>query len=251
MRPFHRVFTPVALTLALGCGSKSPTSPTVVTPTVTALAIRGADALLTGATADYAVTSSLTDGTVRPVTPAWTSSNPAVATINEAGRLEGKSHGSTTLTASSGGQTATMTIRVINNYGGTWEGKFTNAGCDAPPGFCAAMEFDFFDYPVSLAVSHSEADPGQVTAHFNLPNFSWMHATLSGNVTADGRLNLSGSSVMTNGDGSPSLTFTVGAWDSGLVADGSMKGRWVQRTTNVKPAYDEILANELVTMTRR
>ena len=78
-----------------------------------------------------------------------------------------------------------------------------------------------------------------------------MPPSLSGNVPADGRLNLSGSSVMTNGDGSPSLTFTVGAWDSGLVADGSMKGRWVQRTTNVKPAYDEILANELVTMTRR
>jgi hypothetical protein len=30
-----------------------------------------------------------------------------------------------------------------------------------------------------------------------------------------------------------------------------MKGRWVQRLTNVKLAYEEIMVNELATMTRR
>jgi len=251
MRPFHFISALAFLVVTSACGSKPPTSPTLVEPTVTGLAIRGTDALLTGTASDFSATVTLTDGTVRAVTPAWTSSNHAVAMINEAGRLEGKSHGSTTLTASSAGQTASRTIRVINNYGGVWQGQFVNNGCDAPPGFCAAMEFDFFHFPVSLTVSHSEADPGQVTALFQLPNFSWLIAKLSGNVTADGRLNLSGSNVVTNSDGTRSLTFTVGAWDSALVDGGSMKGRWVQRTTNVKPAYDEIMENELVTMTRR
>jgi len=251
MRPFHFISALAFLVLTAACASKPPTSPTLVEPTATGLAIRGTDALLTGTASDYSATATLTDGTVRPVTPAWTSSNPAVAIINEAGRLEGKSHGSTTLTASSGGQTASRTIRVINNYGGAWQGQFANAGCDAPPGFCTAMEFDFFYYPISLAVSHAEADPARVTAQFDLPNFSWMHATLTGVVTGDGRLNLTGTSVMTNGDGSPARTFIVGAWDSAVVADGSMKGRWVQRTTYVKPAYDEIMTNEIVSMTRR
>ena len=251
MRPLQLFSALAFAALALGCGSKAPTAPTVVTPTVTGLSIRGTDVLLTGVAADYSVTAALTDGTVRPVSPTWTSSNPAVATITDTGRLEGKSHGSTTLTASSGGQTVSRTIRVINNYGGRWRGEFANSGCDAPPGFCAAMEFDFFYFPVSLEVSHSETDPSQVTARFDLPNFSWMKATLSGHVTTDGRLNLSGSSEMTNRDGAPSGTFIVGAWDSTLVDARSMKGRWVQRTTYVRPAYDEIMENELVTMTRR
>ena len=251
MRPFQLVSALGLVTLTLGCGSKAPTSPTLVTPTVTGLAMLGTDAVLTGVAADYSVTATLTDGTVRPVSPTWTSSNPAVATVNDAGRLEGRSHGSTILTASSGGQTVSKTIRVINNYSGLWEGSFAVDGCDAPPGACASLEVDIFNFPVSLTVSHSEADPGQVTAEFYLPAFAQLHSRLSGNVTSDGRLNLAGSSEQTNRDGTVSGTFTVGAWDTILVDGSSMKGRWVQRLTNVKLAYVEIMENELVTMTRR
>ena len=248
MRPFQLVSALALVTLTMGCGSKPPTSPTAVTPAVTGLAIHGAEAILTGAAADYTVAVTLSDGTSKAATPAWTSSNPAVATINDAGRLEGRSHGSTILTASSAGQTVSKTIRVINNYGGSWDGQFVVNGCNAPPGACASLEIDFFSFPVSLTVSHSESDPGQVTAEFVLPTFGQLQSLLSGNVTADGRLNLSGSAPLTNGG--VSGTFTVGAWDTILVDGNSMKGHWVQRLTLVKPAYDEIMENELVTMKR-
>ena len=250
MRPFQLVSALALVTLTMGCGSKLPTSPTAVTPAVTGLAIHGAEAILTGAAADYTVAVTLSDGTSKAATPAWTSSNPAVATINDAGRLEGRSHGSTILTASSAGQTVSKTIRVINNYGGSWDGRFVVNGCDAPPGACASLEIDIFSFPVALKVSHSAVDPAQVTAEFSLPTFSGLRSTLSGNVTADGRLNLSGSAQLTNRDGGVLGTFTVGAWDSMLVDGGAMKGHWVQRLTVVNPVYDEIMENELVTMSR-
>jgi len=251
MRAIRLVSAVAAIPLVLACGSKSPTAPATSTPTISGLTILGADAILTGATADYTVSVALSDGTSKTGSPGWTSSNPAVATINGAGRLEARSHGSTTLTASAAGRTVSRTIRVINNYGGTWEGSFVVNGCDAPPGACAGMEVDIFSFPVSLKVSHSEADPGQVTAEFYLPTFAQLHSRLSGNVTSDGRLNLAGSSEQTNRDGTVWRTFTVGAWDTIIVDGSSMKGRWVQRLTNVKLAYVEIMENELTTMTRR
>jgi len=81
MRPFHFISALAFLVLTAACASKPPTSPTLVEPTATGLAIRGTDALLTGTASDYSATATLTDGTVRPVTPAWTSSNPAVARV--------------------------------------------------------------------------------------------------------------------------------------------------------------------------
>lgn len=250
MRPFQLVSAVALVMLTVGCASNAPTSPTAGTPTVSGLAIHGVDAILTGAAADYTVAVTLSDGTSKAVTPAWTSSNPTVATINDAGRLEGRSHGSTILTASSAGQTVSKTIRVINNYGGSWDGEFVVNGCNAPPGACASLEIDVFSFPVSLRVSHSEADPGQVSAEFTLPTFAQLQSRLSGSVTSDGRLTLSGSAPVTTRDGRLVGTFTVGAWDTILVDGSSMKGHWVQRLTLATPAYDEIMENELLTMKR-
>ena len=107
-----------------GCSGKSPAGPSQSTaPTITGLAIIGADAVLTSLSANYTVTATLTDGTTRSVTPAWTSSNPGVASVDGGGRLEGRIHGSTTLTATYEGRSASRNVQVVNNYSGTWDGR--------------------------------------------------------------------------------------------------------------------------------
>ena len=66
----------------------------------------------------------------RTVTPAWTSSNPAVASVDGAGRLDGQAHGSTTLTATFEGRSVSKTVQVVNNYEGTWKGRYVIRACD-------------------------------------------------------------------------------------------------------------------------
>ena len=154
MRRFSLASALALVILVLGCGSHSPTAPPA-SSTVTGVTITGVDTLLTGLSTFYTVTAALGDGTSRTVTPIWSSSNPEVATVDVIGRLEGRAHGSTILTASSGGQTVSKTVRVINNYGGTWEGRFVVNACDAPSGACAAMEVDFFSFPIQSG-DHTE-----------------------------------------------------------------------------------------------
>jgi hypothetical protein len=234
--------------LAMACGSKNPSTPTG--PTVTGLAITGPDAVLTGVSTGYNVTARLADGTSRAVTPTWSSSNPEVATVDSAGELEGRTHGSTTLTAASEGQTVSKTVHVVNNYGGTWEGRFTVKGCDAtPPGVCAAQEVDFFDFDITLQISQTGTDQSDINAMLKLPSFFEGRANVRGRVSADGRLNLTGTSDLTDDRGTTWATFTVGAWDTTLT-NGAMTGRWAQRINTVRPASTEYTENELVTMNR-
>jgi Bacterial Ig-like domain (group 2) len=89
---------------------------------VTGLGITGVDAVLTGVSTSYTVAATFADGTSRTVSATWSSSNQGVATVDGSGRLEARTHGSTNLTASAGGQTASKTVQVINNYGGTLGG---------------------------------------------------------------------------------------------------------------------------------
>ena len=87
-------------------------------------AIAGPDAVLTGLSASYSVTATLSDGITGTVRPAWTSSNAEVASVDSGGRVEGRGHGSTNLTASYQGRSVSKTVQVVNNYGGTWEGSY-------------------------------------------------------------------------------------------------------------------------------
>src|SRR4030095_11169681 len=94
----------VALVLSVivlpGCNGTNPAGPSQpAASAITGLAINGAEAVLTGASASYTATATFPDGTLRAVTPAWISANPAVGSVDGGGRLDGRSYGSTTLTA--------------------------------------------------------------------------------------------------------------------------------------------------------
>ena len=85
---------------------------------------------------------------------------------------------------------------------------------------------------------------------FLLPRFPEIRANLSGRVSSDGHLNLAGSSEVGDRRGSAWATFYVGAWDTTLSGHDAMTGRWAQRLSIFQPPSNEIMENELVTMTR-
>src|SRR5262245_48227348 len=105
--------------LVTACDDKpnpiGPTSPPA--PSVAILVTSGADYVLTGSTAAHTATATLSDGSMRTVTPSWSSSAVNVATVDNAGRLDGRAHGSTTLTATYEGRSVSKTVQVVNNYG--------------------------------------------------------------------------------------------------------------------------------------
>ncbi len=161
---------------------------------MTRLAISGIDAVLTDVSTSYTATATLFDGTTRAVTPTWTSSNPDVATVDNVGRLDARAHGATTLTATHDGISATKRVQVVNNYRGTWVGRYVVTACDAPPGVCYAREVDIFSFPLCLEVSQAGDDLSEMSAVLFLPSYSQIRANISGRVSSDGRLNLAGSS---------------------------------------------------------
>jgi hypothetical protein len=98
-----------------------------------------------GLSETYIATATFSDGITQTGTTGWTSSNPGVATVDAAGRLEGRAHGSTTLTATYSGRTASKTVQVVNNYRGTWKGRYVIRACrdtgelaDRDGGWCRA-----------------------------------------------------------------------------------------------------------------
>lgn len=242
------------LALGTGCDRKSPVAPSgPPPPAVTSLVITGADAVLTGLSATYTATATLSDGATQTGTTTWSSSNPFVATVDAAGRLEGRAHGSTTVTATYIGRSASKTVQVVNNYAGTWVGRYVVNACDGFPGWCADTEWAAFS--ITLEVSQTGSDQSQISARFRLPSAFpvEMRATIGGSVTLDGRLKLAGSSDLTERSGRIWATFRVDGWDTKLSGLDAMTGGWEHQLTGVpaaRPPFTGNQQNELVTMTR-
>jgi hypothetical protein len=236
--------------LAAACNGRNPAAPSG--SAATNLVISGDAAVLTGSSSNYTATATLSNGSTRSVTPTWSSSKTDVADVDNAGRLNARAHGLTTLTATHDGISATKSVQVVNDYRGAWVGSFVVNGCDAPPGICLAYEVDFFHFPIQLEVLQTGNDLSEITAMFFLPSFYQLRANLNGRVSSDGHLNLAGSSEVRNRRGNENAwaTFHVGAWDTTLSGPDMMVGRWAQRLSKFLPPSNEIMENELVTMTR-
>jgi hypothetical protein len=238
---------------AVGCEGRNPAKPTATIPTVASLAIGGPDVVLTGGSSNYTTSATLSDGTTRAVfMPAWSSSNPDVASVDITGRLDGRAHGTTTLTATYEGASAARTVRVVNNYAGRWAGTYVVTLCDGYPGFC--MDYTWAAFSISLVISQTGND---LSATFRLPSVfpSEMEANIAGRVMPDGRLNLSGASDLTErNSGETWATFHVGAWDTTLSDGAAMTGRWAHRLSGVPsrsgPSFNGYQEIELLSMTR-
>lgn len=249
----HSLVVLSLLAFAIGCDAKTPTQPSQPGTAATGLTIKGADAVLTGSSTDYTVTATFGDGSSRTILPTWAVSNPGVASVDSMGRLEGRAHGSTTLTATYNGQSASKTVQVFNNYGGTWDGRYIVRTCtdtgdftDHDGGWCKAgpeRVGSVLRLVINLAQSGSE-----VTG--TLP---CCRGTITGIVRADGRLNLSGSVIEPDFDDREIAvgTLQVGPWESSLEGTSGMTGHWTWLYTSLAGRKGTARTeNELVNMTR-
>jgi hypothetical protein len=256
MRPLRLALILGLITWSTGCGDKNPTRPTGQAPALTSLAITGDDAVLTGVSASYSVTATLTDGTTRTVTPTWTSSNPGVASVDTAGRLDGRTHGSTNLMASYEGRSASKSVQVINNYGGTWVGRYVIRACadtgeltDHDGGWCQSGPGHVGTVDgIRLTLVQGGKNLSEITG-----TVGSFRETITGLVTADGRLNVGGTLTERDFD-YREVTIAIlelGSWETSLDSTGGMTGRWAQDLTFLTgrrgTAHTE---NEVVTMSR-
>ena len=256
MRPVRLICVLALVALTTRCGDKNPTRPSGSGTAVTGLAITGPDAVLTGLSTSYTLTATSADGTTRTVTPVWTSSNPAVASVGAAGLLGGRSHGSTTLTATYEGRSVTKPVQVVNNYGGTWVGKYVRRACTdtgdltshdggwclAGPGRVGAVE------GILVKLVQSGNNLSEIAG-----TIGTYRETMTGTVGPDGRLSLSGTLIVRDYyyDDFIVGTVQVGSWDTNLDGTGGMTGRFSEDLTfltgRIGTAHTE---NEFVAMTR-
>ena len=236
MRSINGIAVVVLIALAAGCHGKSPEAPSEAPgPIATGLVINGVDAVLTGSVTSYTVTAALSDGTTRTVTPAWTSSNPGVGTVDSGGRLDGRAHGSTNLTASYLGRDASKTVNVVNNYGGTWTGQYIVRVCsdsgdlkDHDGGWCQSRVRVGSVWYVGLVLSQTGSNLSEISGTLGLGDVNIMDR-ITGVVTADGRLSLSGTLYIHDFYGYSLLgTVQLQTWETNLSAPGVMTGRWSQ-----------------------
>ena len=247
--------------LVIACGDKSnpvaPNSPTA--PTVASLVINGPDYVLTRSTTAYTAIATLSDGSIRTVTPSWSSSAVNVATVDNAGRVDGRAHGSTTLTAAHDGRSAAKTVQVVNNYAGSWSGRYIIRACKDSGSFTDGI---FSDVPWCQTILGSErflpftvfqtgTNYSEIRATFAPDCDSFVGSgTISGVVTADGRLNLEGALKVRDWFCDPDGDVQLSGWDTNVDATGNMTGRWAQNLTikgREGSAHEEV---ELVRMSR-
>ena len=101
-----------------GCGSKS--APSGPSRTIVDLRITGPNALLVSQSANYTTTATYSDGGSSAESATWTSSSTAVAEISSGGQLTALTTGSTNVSATFDGRTATLGVQVTNPLVGRW-----------------------------------------------------------------------------------------------------------------------------------
>lgn len=126
-------FLVVALLVAAVMACKNESSPTA--PSLGTVTVTGNGSLTSvGQTTQLTATANLSDGSKQNVTTTatWQSSSPAVATVSGAGVVTAVAAGSTTITATYQGKSATFTITVtappapFSSLAGTWVGTWND-----------------------------------------------------------------------------------------------------------------------------
>lgn len=253
-----RLIIVCCLICAAACDKKSPAAPSSLPVSSTALAIRGPDILLTGVPADYTVTATFSDGTAATVSPVWSTDNPAIATIDSSGHLEGRTHGSTRVTATYEGRSASRMARVVANYGGTWNGSYVIRACtdtgdlvDHDGGWCRSGfgRVGNVVTGVTMTLAQGGTNLSEITG-----TYAYYEEPISGVVTADGRLSLAGTFAERDWWDEPQTilaVWNIHAWDSKVVEADTMIGRFSEHFDSLYfRRGDADMEIEIITMTR-
>lgn len=239
-----------SLAVACGGGGSTPTAPTppvVTTPTVTGVTVSGLDAVRFGFFANFTAQAASSNGTSAAVTPTWSSSNTAVATVAANGDVTGVSNGVATITATHQGVSGSKGVRIVSNFGVNWTGTYRLTKCDQSvsfAGWCAAVGGVGAVLPFSLALTQGGTTRDVMSGTFSLGSIA---GDTTGNVTGDGRLILGG--TFTNNISGVVFVVTIGGWDTRLSGATGMTGVWSNSVTANGFAGNAFQENTIVTAT--
>jgi hypothetical protein len=243
-----------ALIAAVGCsaGSSSPVAPAPAPPTASSIAITsGVDSLRTGFFADFAVTASMSDRTTQIVTPqaTLTTSDASIATVDKNGRLTANWYGPVTITASYQGRTATRTVTIVYNYGGTWNGTFVIRDCDQSGLFLSSrycQNAGVAPLPMALELTQSGANADQISGS---ASFRGLAGPVTGQVGSDGRLALNGS--YTAASGGATFRVEIVSWTTEPAGNTGMSGRFHYKLQVMGSEGTASQINEIVSVNKK
>jgi hypothetical protein len=247
-----RSIAALACVLAAACGSKSsgggggnPVAPSA--PTVTGLTISGGDTMRTGQTQPYTATVTLSNGTTQAATsPTWSSDNSGILTIDNSGQASGSTHGTATITASAQGASATKTVKVFQNYQGTWNGSYRIRVCTATGVFAGIWcEADGFaaNSIAPMRVTFTQ-DGAAVNGTLELGSIS---GNIKGSVFDSRRF--VGGGVLTILSSGIVLSLNVGTFDV-LSSGNQLSGTFVVNTTASGASGNGYFETDLTSVTR-
>ena len=227
---------------AAGCTGNSTTAPTQTTtdntPSITLTGYnpsRVATMLQIGQTQQYQLSLTTINGVGQPqpadLVVTWTSSNPAVLSIDSNGNATGLASGFSTIKATATtGQTASLTVQVVPVYQGAWIGHVSVVGCTdlagfAANGYCARVQGQL--QPFRLVLQQVNSSTGNVVSGTltKAEGGSTLTGSLSGgNIGTGGDLGGLTGTIVGSADG-VSMTATVTSWNS-LATGSRMTGAW-------------------------
>jgi hypothetical protein len=197
----------VAALCVAACGSDDDAPPTSPTPGARLTIAPQPDFLTVGSS--VVLEARLTEGTspARVVAADWSSSDGRVVAVDRAGRISALAAGSTTISATFGADTASLAMRAVPDFAGTWTGTRRVLACVHPrPDVCAAS------YPTNRVTSTTlvlTQARDRATGTLSLsPPLASPSAAVSGTITEPGRLTLDGTIIATPASGAST---TLGA----------------------------------------
>ena len=216
----------IAHWLALGglmasaaCGG-SPTGPGGNGPAAQSLTLSpGLDLLKIKASETLSAALTSANGQQTPTTATWTSDTPAVASVDASGRVTGQASGNATISAQASGLRQSLTLRVVPDYHGRWEGFTRVTGCADEGDFDTLCdEVVGGGLPLSASITQTR---DAITADVN---FDDAKGRISATIQSSGRLVTTGQLTLTI-DG---IAFDVALseWDTTSVDNQSMTGRY-------------------------
>lgn len=215
MRIGQRVVV-AGLLVSWGCGS-SPPGPSplpqtlAISPAVDLLRIRASETLSAALTAS--------NGQQTPATATWTSDAPAVASVDASGRVTGQTSGSATIAAQASGLRATVTLRVVPDYHGRWEGITRVTACADEGDFDTLCdEVVGGGMPLSTSITQTR---DAVTADVNFDDATGRISTTiqsSGRLVTTGQLTLVVEGI--------SFDVALSEWDTTSTDNQLMTGRY-------------------------
>lgn len=221
----------LAVTLAMVVGALLPTASCSHTasvqpsPTITIAITAAPDVLLVG---DSALLTAVNAVTGETVNAQWSTSNRAVASASDA-TLLAVGAGRVTITASYQGATATVSVKVVPIYAGTypappdiWGFIYKIACVDLTGNFCRSNISDAEFFRMQINQVKDVVSARCVT--------TYVDGVLSGEIDDAGRLTLRGTLPSLSGGGFPGFpSERIESWSTYLDASGAMYGTFTSQ----------------------